>query len=328
MDTQHDRVTAREPGSRAVTAVHAVRTLGLTKRYGRDATAVDSLELTVPYGSVYGFLGPNGSGKTTTIRMLLGLIEATDGHCELLGRAMPAAATRVLPHVGVMVDGPSFHPTLSGRDNLLRLDAADRTADRATVRARTTAALDRVGLTKAARKPFRTYSLGMKQRLAIAAALLRPRRLLILDEPTNGLDPQGTREVRSLIADLARDGLTVLLSTHLLSEVEQMCDHVGIMHRGRLKIQGTLDDVRSSVPTRIRVDTRTPDAVTYRLRDFGLNPTRTATHVTADLGDAEPEKILSTIVGDGIPVREFRVLEPTLEEVFISLTGEGFDADT
>lgn len=370
MTATTDRATAREPGSRAVTdtgeaarapgpagagrAGSAVRTVRLSKRYGRDAVAVDALDLDVPHGAVYGFLGPNGSGKTTTIRMLLGLIEPTGGECELLGHPMPAAATRVLPHVGVMVDGPAFHPGLSGRDNLRRLDAADRTAPRADTRDRIAAALDRVGLLRVARKPFRAYSLGMKQRLALAAALLRPRRLLVLDEPTNGLDPQGTREVRALIAELAAGGLTVLLSTHLLGEVEQMCDHVGIMHRGRLKTQGPLGAIHSRVPTRVRVDTRDAAAAQWRLGELGLTDVRTETtgtepapappltgagpapaadsgarprptHVTAVLGEHDPERILAGLVGDGIPVRDFRVLEPTLEEAFIALTGEGFD---
>ncbi len=189
---------------------------GLTKRFRGGQVAVDGLDLHVPHGSVYGFLGPNGSGKTTTIRMLLGLVTPTAGTHTLLGRPMPAAAAEVLPRVGALVEGPAFHPYLSGRANLARLDAADRTADPRTARARIGAALDRVGLSAAAGKRYRAYSLGMRQRLGIAAALLQPRDLLVLDEPTNGLDPQGTREVRALVAALAADGVTVLLSSHLL----------------------------------------------------------------------------------------------------------------
>ncbi len=196
----------------------------------------------MPAGSVYGFLGPNGSGKTTTIRMLLGLVRPTSGSHTLLGGRIPQDSQRVLPRVGALVEGPAFHPYLSGRDNLRRLDAADRTADPATCtpadrRARWTGS----GLTAAATKRYRNYSLGMRQRLGIAAALLQPRELLILDEPTNGLDPQGTREVRSLVSDLAATGVTVLLSTHLLSEVEQICTHVGVMHIGKLVAQSRLD---------------------------------------------------------------------------------------
>ena len=217
----------------------AVTTAGLTKRFGRQV-AVDALDLLVPSGAVYGFLGPNGSGKTTTIRMLLGLVTPSSGKVRLLGRPMPGGAGAVLPRVGALVEGPAFHPYLSGRDNLARLDAADRTSDPRTSRARVDAALDRVGLLAAATKRYRAYSLGMRQRLAIASSLLRPRDLLVLDEPTNGLDPQGTREVRSLVGSLADEGTTVLVSSHLLSEVEQMCSHVGVMHVGRLLVQGTV----------------------------------------------------------------------------------------
>ncbi|HSI92941.1 MAG TPA: ABC transporter ATP-binding protein, partial [Jiangellaceae bacterium] len=176
----------------------AVRSRGLTKRFPGGQLAVDGLNLTVPNGSVFGFLGPNGSGKTTTIRMLLGLVAPTEGTFELLGRPMPDAAPEVLPQVGALVEGPAFHPYLSGRDNLLRLDAADRTVGGSGARQRVAEALDRVGLAAAASKRYRAYSLGMRQRLGLAAALLRPRELLVLDEPTNGLDPQGTREVRSI----------------------------------------------------------------------------------------------------------------------------------
>jgi ABC-2 type transport system ATP-binding protein len=180
----------------------AITTSGLTKRFRGGQVTVDGVDLAVPHGSVYGFLGPNGSGKTTTIRMLLGLVHPTRGSHELLGVDMPAGTNAVLSRVGSLVEGPAFYSQLSGRANLARCDAADRTADPRTADARIAAALDRVGLLSAARKHYRAYSLGMKQRLAIAASLLRPRELLILDEPTNGLDPQGTREVRGLIRDI------------------------------------------------------------------------------------------------------------------------------
>ena len=219
---------------------------------------------------MYGFLGPNGSGKTTTIRMLLGLISATAGEIQLLGRPMPAGAGAVLPRVGALVEGPAFHPYLSGRANLGRLDAADRVSDPRTSRARVDAALDRVGLLAAAEKRYRAYSLGMRQRLAIANTLLMPRDLLVLDEPTNGLDPQGTREVRHLIGDLAGDGVTVLVSSHLLAEVDQMCSHVGVMYEGRLVAQGSMGELRASTVQTVRVDTdRTEDAARV-LRELGL----------------------------------------------------------
>lgn len=226
----------------------AISSSGLTKRFRSGQVAVNAIDLAVPTGAVYGFLGPNGSGKTTTIRLLLGLIRPTAGDHSLLGGPMPREAAQVLPRVGAIVEGPAFHPYLSGLDNLRRLDAADRTVDARTASARIGAALDRVGLRAAADKRYHHYSLGMRQRLAIAAALLRPRDLLLLDEPTNGLDPQGTREVRALLLELAQAGSTVLLSTHLLSEVEQICTHVGVMHLGRLVAQAPLPELdRKSV---------------------------------------------------------------------------------
>ncbi|CAM5722584.1 ABC transporter ATP-binding protein OS=Streptomyces glaucescens OX=1907 GN=SGLAU_19770 PE=4 SV=1 [Streptomyces glaucescens] len=207
-------------------------TRALTKRYRGGQLAVDALDLTVPAGSVFGFLGPNGSGKTTTIRMLMGLIEPTSGTARVLGRPMPRGARAVLPRVGALIEGPALYGFLSGRDNLLRYDAADPTADPRTRRHRVAAALDRVGLTAAAGKKAKAYSLGMKQRLGLAAALLQPRKLLVLDEPTNGLDPQGMREIRTLVRELADDGTTVFVSSHLLDEIEQVCTHAAVMAQG------------------------------------------------------------------------------------------------
>jgi ABC-type multidrug transport system ATPase subunit len=303
----------------------AVTSTGLTKRFGRQI-AVDAVDLAVPAGSVYGFLGPNGSGKTTTIRMLLGLIRPTVGTHQLLGAPMPERAATVLPRVGALVEGPAFHPYLSGRDNLRRLDAADRTADPRTADARIATALDRVGLAAAAGKKFRIYSLGMRQRLAIAAALLVPRDLLILDEPTNGLDPQGTREVRSLVAALAAEGATVLLSTHLLAEVEQVCTHVGVMHRGRLVAQSPLEDLRSGAAPRARVLTDRPRDAARVMRSLGLTEVAvTAADASGLLGPIAPDKVVATLVHDGVAVRGFTVEAPSLEDVFVALTGEGFD---
>jgi ABC-2 type transport system ATP-binding protein len=303
----------------------AVESHGLTKRFRRQV-AVDSVDLAVPRGSIYGFLGPNGSGKTTTIRLLLGLVRPTAGWHRLLGQPMPQAAARILPRVGVLVDGPAFHPYLSGRANLLRLDAADRTVEPRTARRRVDEALDRVGLLAAATKRYRVYSLGMRQRLALAAALLAPRDLLILDEPTNGLDPQGTREVRGLITHLAAEGATVLLSTHLLSEVEQICTHVGVMRVGRLVAQAPLAELHASACPRVRVDTDRPEDAARVLRELGLSEVEAAAGtVTAALGPVAPEKVVVGLVHQGIPVRGFAVVVPDLEELFVSLTGEGFD---
>ncbi|ADD44480.1 ABC transporter ATP-binding protein [Stackebrandtia nassauensis] len=311
---------AREDDSRAV------RAIGLGKRYGNDHLAVDGLDLDVPHGAVYGFLGPNGSGKTTTIRMLLGLIEPSFGRCELLGEPMPDAIEKVLPRVGTLVEGPAFHPYLSGRENLRHLDDADPTTSPSTTSQRVDLALDRVGLLSAARKRFRAYSLGMKQRLALAAALLRPRDLLILDEPTNGLDPQGTREVRSLISQLAADGATIMLSTHLLNEVEQICSHVGIMHKGKLKAQGRLPDLNAEGATRVSVTTPSPAEAASVLKGLSLTDVdTTADTASALLGDMARDKIVVALVDAGVPVHGFTVAAPGLEDLFVSLTGEGFD---
>jgi ABC-2 type transport system ATP-binding protein len=303
----------------------AVRTSGLTRRFGKH-TAVDGVGLDVPAGAVYGFLGPNGSGKTTTIRMLLGLVAPHEGSIELLGRPVPRAATEVLPRVGALVEGPAFHPYLSGRDNLRRLDAFDATADRSTRDDRLATALHRVGLTAAAGKPFRRYSLGMKQRLGIAAALLQPRDLLVLDEPTNGLDPQGTREVRSLIRELAADGTSVLVSSHLLAEVEQVATHVGIMSAGRLLRQGPLSEVLGAAPTLLRVTTPDTEAAAAVLSRLGTTAvTVEPTGVVARLGDVAPEQVTAALVGAGVAVRGLAVERPALEDLFVELTGAGFD---
>jgi ABC-2 type transport system ATP-binding protein len=304
----------------------AIETTGLTKRFRSGQVAVNALDLAVPDGAVYGFLGPNGSGKTTTIRLLLGLIRPTAGSHALLGAAMPDRAADVLPRIGTLVEGPAFHPYLSGRDNLRRLDAADRTVNAKGADARVAAALDRVGLSHAATKRFRFYSLGMRQRLALAAALLRPRDLLILDEPTNGLDPQGTREVRTLLVDLAATGATVVLSTHLLSEVEQICTHVGVMHQGKLVAQGALEALRAGSAPRIEVVTRTPERAATTLARAGLDDVAVRDgSVTALLGTVDPEAIGPALVGADIPFSELRRTKADLEELFVGLTGEGFD---
>jgi ABC-2 type transport system ATP-binding protein len=313
----------------------AVRTEGLTKRFRSGQVAVDGIDLAVPRGAVYGFLGPNGSGKTTTIRMLLGLARPTAGRAWLLGSAMPEESVRVLPRLGALVEGPAFHPYLSGRANLARLDAGDATADPRTSRQRAERALDRVGLSAAAAKPYRQYSLGMKQRLGLAAALLQPRDLLVLDEPTNGLDPQGTREVRHLVRELAEGGATVLVSSHLLAEIEQVCTHVGIMSRGHLLLQGERAALTDRGAARLAVTTRAAQAgaTVDVLTGLGLtevDPPPPAAQdgparVTAALGPTPPEKVSAALVHAGIDLVGFEVARPSLEQVFVELTGEGFD---
>ena len=303
----------------------AVATEGLTKRFHQQV-AVNAVDLLVPRGAVYGFLGPNGSGKTTTIRMLLGLIRPTSGRHRLLGKAMPEHAGDVLPLVGSLVEGPAFHLYLSARANLVRLDSVDRHADPRTTKVRVDRALDRVGLLAAADKRYRAYSLGMRQRLAIAATLLAPRELLVLDEPTNGLDPQGTREVRHLIGSLADDGATVLVSSHLLSEVEQVCTHVGVMHVGRLLTQGPIAAVRAVSEPRARVETDRPEDAARVLRELGLSDVAVESGwAVGTLGSVAAEKVVAALVHDGVPVTGFAVERPSLEDLFVSLTGEGFN---
>jgi ABC-2 type transport system ATP-binding protein len=304
-----------------------VSTSGLTRRFGAQV-AVDGIDLRVPRGSVYGFLGPNGSGKTTTIRMLLGLIGADAGGIEVLGRSMPQHSGQVLPRVGALIEGPAFHPYLTGLQNLRRLDDSDATADPKTSRSRMDGALARVGLTAAAGKKYRNYSLGMKQRLGLAAALLQPRQLLVLDEPTNGLDPQGTREVRRLVRDLATDGTTVLVSSHLLTEIEQMATHVGMMSAGRLVKQGTLDEVLSDGAAELRVTTPDVELARRVLVRLGLTPAAApADHdvLAVRPGDRAVEDVARALVDGGVRLRGLALDRPALEDLFVAITGEGFD---
>ncbi|MFI1013546.1 ABC transporter ATP-binding protein [Streptomyces sp. NPDC020965] len=305
-----------------------IETRGLTKRYRGGQLAVDGLDLTVPAGSVFGFLGPNGSGKTTTIRVLMGLIEPTAGSATVLGERMPRAARTVLPQVGALIEGPALYGFLSGRDNLIRYDSADPTADPRTRRTRVAGALDRVGLTSAAGKKAKAYSLGMKQRLGLAAALLQPRRLLVLDEPTNGLDPQGMREIRSLVRELAADGTTVFLSSHLLDEIEQVCTHAAVMNRGRLLTQGSVADLAAG--SRGRLTVLTPDTADAArlLKELGVTEVRVDDdRVTGDPPGADTElaDVNAALVKGGVRVRGFGVERASLEDAFVALTGEGFD---
>jgi len=306
----------------------AIRSFGLTKRFPGGQIAVDAVDLVVPRGAIYGFLGPNGSGKTTTIRMLLGLVSATSGSHELFGEPMPRAAGVVLPRVGALVEGPAFHPYLNGRDNLLRLDAGDLTVPGRSSRARVNSALERVGLAAAAGKRYRKYSLGMRQRLGLAAALLRPRDLLVLDEPTNGLDPQGTREVRHLLREASSEGATVFVSSHLLSEIEQICTDVGVMSHGRLVFQGSLPELRAAAGVRVRVETSQPQVAAEVLTRLGTGrPELRPDGVVAELGAVPSEKVTAELVAYNVDVRQLVVERPDLEDLFVALTGEGFDVD-
>jgi ABC-2 type transport system ATP-binding protein len=314
-----------------VAAGLAIETSALTKRFGSQ-TAVDGIDLAVPRGAVFGFLGPNGSGKTTTIRMLLGLLRPTEGDARVLGSRMPQALDDVLPRVGALVEGPAFSPYLTGEQNLRRFDAADRHAPAGTRAARVAEALEKVGLSQAAAKKAHAYSLGMKQRLGLANAMLMPRELLVLDEPTNGLDPQGTREVRALIRSFAADGTTVFVSSHLLAEVEQLCTHVAVMSSGSLVAQGTLEEFRRSGGRR-RAEVRTPDTESARtvLESLGVDVERQVAASDLDLvsgvmpDDLAPEAVVAALVEAGVRVRGFEAVGASLEQRFVELTGEGFD---
>ncbi len=304
----------------------AIETSELTKRFG-DQLAVNHINLAVPAGSVFGFLGPNGSGKTTTIRMLLGLAEATDGEIKLLGQSIPKQLEQALPKVGALVEGPAFYPFMSGRNNLIRIDSADRFSDPSTRLQRVDAALERVGLSNAAKKKVHAYSLGMKQRLGLANALLKPRQILILDEPTNGLDPQGTREVRNLIRSLASEGITIFVSSHLLSEIEMLCSHVAVMSAGKIVAQGLIEDLRNEEPTRLIVRTSQIDAAVEVLSASKITRAKIlGDQISVDVDpNLDVAALNAKLVRKKIDIQEIRLERSSLEEKFVKLTGEGFE---
>ena len=289
-------------------------TSGLTKRYGQ-VLAVDDVGLDVREGDIYGFLGANGSGKTTTVRMLLGLVLATSGDIELLGRPMPRQAAAVLPRVGALVEGPAAYGHLSGRANLTLIDAAGAGAPQRSRRARVDDALEQVGLGQVAGRKVRAYSLGMRQRLGLAAALLRRPSLLVLDEPTNGLDPQGISEIRELLLGLHGRGTTVFLSSHLLAEVEQLCTRVGVLDRGRLVLQDQLATLQQ--PTG-RTVVRTPDAAAaHALLDGRVERLSGDRLVVAR---TEPAELNRRLVAAGLRVTELGPERRTLEQVVLAAT--------
>jgi ABC-2 type transport system ATP-binding protein len=308
--------SAPNPGP---TPTLAARTRGLRKTF-RGTVAVDRLDLDVPEGSVLGMLGPNGSGKTTTIRMLLGLVSPTAGEVELLGERLPDGAARALPQIGALVEGPGFHPFLSGEDNLRRCAAAEPLLPTKSIGPAVAEALDRVGLVDARKRRYRAYSLGMKQRLGLAAALILPRQLVVLDEPTNGLDPAGTREIRQVIADLHAAGTTVLVSSHLLSEVEATCTHVAVLHRGNVVAQGELAPLlEAGSPTLIVSTPDTAEAVDA-LRDLRIAARSVAEGLLVDLAGTSAPDVVEALVHAGVRVHEVRRQRADLEELFARLT--------
>lgn len=302
-----------------------IETRGLTKIYGSRA-AVDAVDLHVADGDRYGFLGPNGSGKTTLVRMLLGLVYATRGEIEVMGRAVPRRVGEVLPQIGAMVEGPAAYPHLSGRANLDLLDAAGPTPGRRLGRrarsARIDEVLERVGLAPDDRRPVRTYSLGMRQRLGLAGALLHRPRLLVLDEPTNGLDPHGIREVRDLLVELNHDGTTVFLSSHLLSEVEALCTQVGVVDRGRLVLEDSLDAVRRETG---RVVVRTPDLDRAVGLLGGAVAQRAPDHLVVTTNGAGISELARHLVGHGVRLDGLTAERVSLEDVVVEMTGPGAD---
>ena len=300
----------------------AVETHGLTKRFGSNV-AVDDVELLVPRGSAFGYLGPNGAGKTTLIRTLLGLTRANSGTMSLLGTPVPAQRSRALARIGAIVDEPRFHPHLTGRENL-RLLAAARGGDADT---RIAPSLDRVGLTDRADDRVATYSMGMRQRLGVASCLLADPDLLVLDEPMNGLDPAGMHEMRAMIASLAGEGRAVMLSSHLLDEVERSCDAVAIVDHGRVIRQGPIDElIRGAGPSAVQVDCAEPGRAAQLIGQAGIaaGTALSDTGLTVTLPAGASRELIADInrrlVAADIDVYGLHESRASLEDWFLSVT--------
>ena len=296
-----------------------ITTTDLVKRYGK-VTAVDGVSLDVREGDRYGLLGPNGSGKTTLVRLLLSLAYATSGSISVFGRPVPRRAHEVLPLIGAMVEAPAAYPHLSGRSNLMLFDAAGPGSSRRTRKVRVGEALERVGLGGIDRRPVKAYSLGMRQRLGLAAALLRSPRMLILDEPTNGLDPRGIREIRDLLTELNEAGTTVFLSSHLLGEVELLCTRVGVMDRGRLVLQDQLDALRAPTGL-VAVSTPSPDSVLSLLDGQVVSSDESSVLVRHD----DPAELNALLVSKDVRVTSLGVVKRSLEDVVLEATSTSSD---
>lgn len=292
-----------------------VETTNLTKHYGQRIVAVDDLNLTVRRGEVYGFLGPNGAGKTTTLRMLLGLIRPSSGKATVLGER-PGAPSG-LSRIGALVESPTFYPYLSGRDNLMGMA---RLSGVRNPKRRVDTALKQVELRDRSGDRFKKYSLGMKQRLGVAAALLKDPELLILDEPTNGLDPKGMAEMRDLIRSLGRGERTVLLSSHLMGEVEQICDRVGVIREGRLVAEGSVEELRGTNGLLVRAEPL-ERAATVAREIAGVEKIELVGSALELVADPElaPE-IARCMISAGVDLKELRLARRSLEEAFFELT--------
>jgi ABC-type multidrug transport system ATPase subunit len=306
-----------------------ITTRKLTKRFGH-VEAVHEVDLDVREGDRYGLLGPNGSGKTTLVRMMLGLVYATSGEISVLGERVPRHVSRVLPEIGALIEEPAAYPHLSGRANLRLLDAAGpRPAGthgagtrgaRRTRRRRVDEALEQVGLAGIDRRPVRNYSLGMRQRLGLAAALVRRPRLLILDEPTNGLDPRGIRDIRNLLIELNDAGVTVFMSSHLLQEVSALCTRIGVIDSGRLVLQDQLAALQE--PTgRVLISTDDPERAVAALD--GLVERRDGADLV--VRSTNPAALNARLVEAGVPVTSLAVHRRSLEEIVLDVTGAGSD---
>ena len=296
-----------------------ITTRNLTKRFGH-VEAVREVSLDVREGDRYGLLGPNGSGKTTLVRMMLGLVYATSGEISVLGHRVPRHLSRVLPEVGALIEEPAAYPHLSGRANLRLLDAAGPDGARRTRRRRVDEALEQVGLAGIDRRPVRSYSLGMRQRLGLAAAMVRRPRLLILDEPTNGLDPRGIRDIRDLLIGLNDAGVTIFMSSHLLSEVSALCTRIGVLDSGRLVLQDQLAALQE--PTgRVLISTDDPERAVAALD--GLIERRDGADLV--IRSPDPAALNARLVAAGVPVRSLAVQRRSLEEIVLDVTGAGSD---
>jgi ABC-2 type transport system ATP-binding protein len=307
----------------SISADVVLRTVGLTKHFG-PRLAVDHVDLEVRGGRVYGFLGPNGSGKTTTIGMIFGLVAPSAGHVELFGQDTREHLSATLPRVGAVLEGTSYLPHLSARDNLRVFGLLSG----GVASSRIDAVLEMVALTSRANDKLRNYSLGMKQRLSVASALLHDPELLILDEPTNGLDPAGMREFRDMIRDLPRAGKTVFVSSHLLGEVEQMCDDVGILKAGRVLTQGPVTQLVASAGRAIELRVTDTDAalVVIQTLHWAGAVTRDGDRLSVDAPIERAADLSRALAEHGIYLRELRGRENSLEDVFLEITGEASDA--
>jgi ABC-type multidrug transport system ATPase subunit len=290
-----------------------IETRALVKRYGDAVVAVDDLELRVRRGEVYGFLGPNGAGKTTTLRMLLGLVRPTSGEAAVLGA--PPGSPEGLARIGAMVEAPAFYPFLSGRDNLRVL------AGHAGVGyERVDQVLREVGLSERQSDRSASYSLGMKQRLGVAAALLKDPELLILDEPTNGLDPAGMAEMRSLIRSLGAGGRTVVLSSHLMGEIEQVSGRVGVIRDGALIAEGTVEELRGRARLRVRAEPPAEAARVLGALPWVEEVARVDGALSVAVDTARAAAVNRALVEADIAVSELHPQTTSLEDVFFELT--------